>query len=182
MLNRLKKELPASLYYHGPHHTLDVMHAAMQIAEAEKITENEKKLLRIAAAYHDAGFIYLYNGHEEKGCEMANETLPGFGFSNEQLSIICGMIMATKIPQQPKALLEKIIADADLDYLGREDVYPIAKTLFEELKTHSGLANEKEWTDIQISFLKNHHYHTEFSLLHREPAKRLYLNQLQKPG
>ena len=115
ILNRLKHELSPSLSYHGYHHTADVIHAAMQIADAEKISNDDKKLLRIAAAYHDAGFIYLYKGHEEKGCEMAKETLPGFGFSMEQLSIICGMIMATKIPQQPHSMLERIIADADLD-------------------------------------------------------------------
>ena len=31
------------------------------------------------------------------------------------------LILATKVPQKPKNKLEKIICDADLDYLGRED-------------------------------------------------------------
>jgi hypothetical protein len=42
--------------------------------------------------------------------------------------------MATKLPPNPKNLLEKIICDSDLDYLGRSDFIPVSNTLFEELK------------------------------------------------
>lgn len=178
ILSRLKKELTSSLVYHGYHHTLDVMQAAMQIADEEKVSDKERKLLRIAVAFHDAGFIYVYKDHEEKGCEMAIEILPGYGFSEQQIHIICGMIRATKIPQQPKNKLEQIIADADLDYLGREDVVPVAKSLFTELKLHANLNDEKLWNEIQVNFLKNHQYHTDYAQKIRAPKKQEYLDQL----
>lgn len=178
ILTRLETELDVTLSYHGYHHTLDVLNAAMQIADAENISVAEKKLLRIAVAFHDAGFIYVYRGHEEMSCKMVNETLPSFGFSKEQLSVICGMIMATKIPQRPKTIAEKIIADADLDYLGREDVFSIAQTLFDELKTHENITDEGEWCQVQIGFLKTHQYHTSYMMKHREQPKLNYLEQL----
>src|SRR5690349_10683517 len=93
ILKRLDEELPETLQYHGSQHTRDVMEAAAVIAASEHLTEEEKNLLRIAAAFHDAGFIYVYIGHEEKGCEMAKEILPSFGFSPLQIDRICGMIM-----------------------------------------------------------------------------------------
>lgn len=178
ILDRLKAEVPASLHYHGHHHTIDVMQAAMEIAEEEDISDEEKKLLRIAVAFHDVGFIYVYKDHEEEGCKMAKEILPPFGFTKEQINIICGMIMATKIPQQPKNLLEQIIADADLDYLGREDVYQIAHTLFQELKIHAGLNELQEWNQVQIKFLNSHTYHTNYSQKLRDPKKQQYLEEL----
>jgi predicted metal-dependent HD superfamily phosphohydrolase len=178
ILDRLKKELPSTLFYHGAHHTPDVMNAAMQIAETEKLTPEEISLLRVAIAFHDAGFIYVYRDHEEKGCEMAKESLPAFGFSQKQIDIICGMIMATKIPQRPHNRLEEIIGDADLDYLGRNDVHPIAQTLFDELKIHASLTDEKKWNDIQIDFLKNHKFHTAYSNKLRKPGKEKYLGEL----
>jgi uncharacterized protein len=178
ILGRMVKELPPTLLYHGPHHTPDVMNAAMQMAEAEKLTDEEINLLRVAVAFHDAGFIYVYKDHEEKACEMAKEALPPFGFSEKQVEIICGMIRATKTPQKPKNKLEEIIADADLDYLGRDDVYPIAKTLFDELKVHSNLADERKWNEIQINFLKKHKYHTPYSNRLRKPGKEKYLKEL----
>ncbi|HEX8333147.1 MAG TPA: HD domain-containing protein, partial [Segetibacter sp.] len=119
IMKRLRNELSATLYYHGYHHTQDVMNAAIKIAAAEKIAPKDERLLRVAVAFHDAGFIYVYKGHEMKSCEMAREALPALKFTDEDLRKICGMIMATKIPQQPTNLLEQIIADADLDYLGR---------------------------------------------------------------
>lgn len=178
ILGRLKNELSSTLTYHGYHHTIDVMNAAMQIAEKQKTSREDISLLRVAVAFHDAGFIYVYKDHEEKGCDMAREILPLHGFSENHIETICGMIMATKIPQQPKNKLEEIIADADLDYLGRDDVYPIAQTLFEELKIHANLTDEKKWNDIQIGFLKNHHYHTSYAIEFRGPGKTKYLEDL----
>jgi HD superfamily phosphodiesterase len=179
ILSKLKKELSHTLTYHGYHHTLDVVDAADKIAVAEKISKSQIKLLRIAAFFHDAGFIYIYKNHEEKGCEMAKEFLPGFGFGIKQIEAICGMIMATKIPQSPKNKLEEIIADADLDYLGRDEVYVVAQTLFEELKVHANLTDEKKWNSMQVSFLKSHHYHTSYAIRLRGPKKEIYLEQLQ---
>lgn len=178
-LERLKNELSPDLFYHGYHHTLDVQDACRKIAIAENISADEKQLLRIAAAIHDAGFIYLYKDHEEKGCEMAKEALPSFGFNEEQINTICGMIMATKIPQTPHNKLEEIIADADLDYLGRTDVYPIAQTLFEELKLFANIHDEDTWNKIQINFLKGHHYFTDYSIEKRNPGKTQYLSELE---
>lgn len=178
ILNRLERELNPTLYYHGFHHTKDVIDAAMNIARTENIGEGDVKLLRIAAAYHDAGFIYVYKDHEEKGCEMAGEYLPSHGFSKKQIGKICGMIMATKIPQSPDNKLEEILADADLDYLGRDDVYPIAQSLYEELKIHAGLSDEKNWNEIQIRFLQSHRFFTTFSKENRKPGKEKYLAEL----
>jgi uncharacterized protein len=180
MLGRLSRELPPTLYYHGYHHTHDVMAAAMNIAGAEQTTEEERKLLRIAICFHDAGFIYVYKDHEVKGCDLAWELLPEYGFTPAQIEMICGMIMATRVPQAPRTHLENIICDADLDYLGRDDVFPIAQTLFEELKIHANLTDPKKWNDIQINFLSNHHYHTQFSQKNRQPKKEYYLNQLKQ--
>src|ERR1041385_5974927 len=133
ILKKLESELPKNLTYHGVHHMFDVLNAALEIAANEGIINPEDlKLLRVAVLFHDAGFIHVYKGHEEIGCEMAKEFLPKFGFNEEQIKKICGMIKATKLPQEPRTHLERIIADADLDYLGRDDFYPIAKTLFDE--------------------------------------------------
>lgn len=179
LLSRLEG-LPASLTYHSIGHTLDVLNASMNIAGTEKISEEEKKLLRISVLLHDSGFVYVYKAHEEKGCELARESLPGLGFTNDQVETICGMIMATKTPQTPKTILEQIIADADLDYLGRDDVYIIAARLFEELKTYGFITLEEDWNRLQINFLREHHYFTNYSKANRQPRKQQYFNELLK--
>jgi uncharacterized protein len=178
IMTKLKNELAEHLTYHSYFHTLDVLNAAMQIAETEHISKEELSLLRIAAAYHDSGFLEVYKGHEQKSCEYARRDLPAFDFTNEQIEIICGIIMATKIPQSPTTKLQEIIADADLDYLGRSDYKHIAAKLFAELKVQNVLKEESEWIKLQESFIQAHHYFTDFSKTTREPVKQQHLKEL----
>ncbi|GAB3898696.1 hypothetical protein GCM10028803_18650 [Larkinella knui] len=181
ILAKLKRDLSPTLYYHGIHHTLDVVEAASQLAHAENITDPDALLLlRTAALYHDCGFISTYQGHEAEGCRYARETLPQFTYNSEQIERICGMIMATKIPQSPTNLLEEILCDADLDYLGRPDFGPIASTLFEELKERNFVCDEPAWNRIQVSFLESHHYWTQTATVLRQASKQERLAHLKE--
>jgi len=176
----LKRDLPNNLYYHGLHHTMDVLRSAELIGKQEKLTDDEMLLLKIAVLYHDSGFTRVYRNHEEVGCEMARVDLPGFGFTDEEIETICGMIMATKIPQVPKTKLEYIIADADLEYLGTDDFDRIGRTLFDEIRIYLNVESERQWNIIQMNFLKGHSYHTNFCKKHREASKQKHLKEIEK--
>lgn len=176
----LKRDLPNNLFYHGIHHTFDVLQSAEEIGRHEGITEDEMLLLKVAVLYHDAGFTKVYRNHEVVGCDMARADLPGFGFTTAEIEIVCGMIMATKIPQSPQNKLEYIIADADLEYLGTEDFWRIGNTLFEEIKIYLGVESERQWNIIQLNFLKTHRYHTNFCRQHRDPMKLVHLHEVEK--
>ncbi len=180
VIKKLEKELPSGLSYHSIHHTMDVMDAGIKIASTEKISPREINLLRIAILLHDAGFTRTYKGHEEEGCKIAKKLLPKYHISAEEIQIINGLIRATKIPQTPNTLLERIICDADLDYLGRKDVFEIADTLYAEIKKQFGPLKAQEWNDLQISFLEAHNYFTTYSKKYRAPAKTKYLKTLKK--
>ena len=95
------------------------------------------------------------------------------------MDIICGMIMATKIPQTPLTKLEEIICDADLDYFGRDDFFPIANTLFLELKARDFVASEYEWNKIQIKFFKQHRYFTDTTKKLRAKQKQHYFEMIE---
>lgn len=78
---------------------------------------HQLQLLLTAASYHDAGSLRVIKHHETDSCKIANEILPSFGYSNDDIKSINSMIMVTKIPQSPSNLLQEILADADFDYL-----------------------------------------------------------------
>jgi len=176
----LKEGLSPLLTYHNLDHTLDVTTQCMDIAKDEKITDTNSLLeLHIACIYHDAGFLFIYNGHEEKGCEMAREQLPGFGVSAVMIENICEIIMATKMPQSPKNHLQQIICDADLDYLGREDFFAISDSLCKEVLAYKIVSSKKEWEERQLSFLQMHNYFTQTSQKRRGPGIIKHLQKLQ---
>ncbi len=136
-------------------------------------------LLKTAALFHDAGHIIGYENHEYYGCQIAKEYLPKFNYTDDQIERICELIMATKLPPKPKTLLEKIMCDADLDYLGRADFIPVSNTLFEELKAQNKITSLNDWNKIQVKFLTGHHYFTETANRLREINKEKQIERIK---
>ncbi len=179
IIKELDKLSPA-LTYHGKHHTLDVLRVAESLCVAEGMPYKDTVLIMTAALLHDCGFLLHYNDHEFHSCQIAHETLPQFSYTEEDIERICAMIMATKIPQSPKDYCAEILCDADLDYLGRDDFYVIGQSLFSELKSMKLVQTEEEWNEIQMGFLKSHHFFTKTSQYARTPCKKEHLEHLQK--
>jgi len=179
IFDKLVNELPGHLSYHTIHHVRDVYQAAEMIGEAEGITEHDTQLLLTAAAYHDAGFIEAAKGHEEVSCRIARETLPAFDYNAADIETICGLIMTTRIPQSPKNHLEEILADADLDYLGRDDFWITGDKLYHELLTAGAVNNEDDWNRIQVKFMESHHYFTQTAIKLRAAKKEQHLNEVK---
>lgn len=180
ILQLLETELPSFLAYHSPHHTAYVVEKAEYIALQENVNENEIFLIKIAALFHDIGFIDQYKNHEEAGCVIAREVLKTYNFPDDDVEEICGMIMATKIPQSPKTMNDKIVADADLEYLGTDLFKPVSHLLFQELHYLDPELDIKTFHKIQIDFLCNHNYHTDYCIRNREEQKQKYLQELRE--
>ncbi|MFN0036651.1 MAG: HD domain-containing protein [Saprospiraceae bacterium] len=181
ILSKLRDELSDRLTYHGLHHTLDVLKMANELCQSEGVSEHERVLVKTAALFHDAGFVKnKHAGHEAEGCLLVREALPTFGYKPAEIECICGMIMATKIPQSPNTLLEEILCDADLDYLGRDDFFSIGESLFVELQDYHLIGDEQAWNRLQVSFLNAHRFYTRTNKVLREPVKRRYLEDLQE--
>ncbi len=177
---KLLHGLSKDLFYHDVDHTKDIVRQSERIALAENITDTEDLFhLKVASIYHDSGFLHIYIGHEAMSCELAKAELPSFELSAGEIEIICGMIMATKVPQSPQNLLQEIICDADLDYLGREDFFERADLLFLELKAAGMISTENEWNVRQEKFLSSHQYFTASSKRLREPIKQQHLKTIR---
>jgi len=178
LLTKLNK-LSSYLTYHCVDHTLDVIKQSERIANEEGITnERDLFLLQVASLYHDTGFLETYAEHEIKSCGIFMEDAINLDFTDKEKEIIRGLIMATKIPQQPNTLMEKIICDADLDYLGRKDFFKIGDTLRKEFLHHKIVQNNNDWEKLQLKFLQNHRFHTNTSQKKREPVKQQNLSKL----
>lgn len=178
VLTNLEANLPSSLTYHALDHTLDVLNVCNQYIRREQLPEEERYLLRTGAIVHDMGFLQGSANHEEVGAGMAEVIMKDLGINEKDIELVKGLVMATKIPQNPQNHLQRIICDADLDYLGRQDYPEISKRLFTELKNMNVISTAQQWKELQINFLKAHHYHTPYAIKNREPQKQIWLRKL----
>ena len=179
-LKLLSTQLSKDLCYHGIHHTLDVLKVVNQYIKREKVHAQDAKLLRIGALLHDIGFTVSYTDHELRSVEIATKLMSELDFSKEHIKTVNGLILSTRVPQKPKNILEKIICDSDLDYLGRSDFYSKSNLLFKELKTYSNIESKLEWNKLQVKFLKAHKYHTKFANKYRQPQKMKRILEIEQ--
>ncbi|MCC6720584.1 MAG: HD domain-containing protein [Bacteroidia bacterium] len=179
IINLLKEKLPAYLTYHSLEHTIDVYNETERIAKSENITsEHDKILLLTAAAFHDSGFIESELSHEQQSCIICTNVLSEFDYNDKEISKICEIIMATKIPQTPLCNLAEILCDADLDYLGRTDFESISNSLFEEFKYRKIVSDNKSWDLIQFNFFNSHKYFTKTNQNLRTQQKAINLQKI----
>jgi adenylate cyclase len=179
ILDKLEKDLPDYLFYHNVKHTVDVVTEVELIGWAEGCSDEEILLLKTAGLFHDAGHTVAYDNHEYYGTLMAKELLPKYNYSSAQIDRICDIIMATKLPPRPKTLLEDIICDSDLDYLGRSDFIPVSNTLYEELKAQNKIGTLNDWNKIQVKFISGHQYFTKTARSLREVNKQSQIDRIQ---
>jgi class 3 adenylate cyclase len=179
ILDKLEKELPSYLYYHNVKHTVDVVTEVELIGWAEGVSDEEILLLKMAGLFHDAGHTVAYDNHEYHGTVLVKEYLPAYGYNEEQINTICETIMATKLPPQPKTLLQQIICDSDLDYLGRSDMIPVSNTLYKELKEQNKIGTLNDWNKLQVKFISGHQYFTKTARQLREVNKQSQIERIK---
>ena len=180
ILDKLEKELPGDLHYHNVKHTIDVVNQVELIGYGEGVDDHSILLLKTAGLFHDAGHTINYDDHEYYGTQIARRILPSYNYNEKEIERISGLIMSTKLPPQPRDLLERIMCDSDLDYLGRSDFIPVSNTLYEEMRAQGKIDSINEWNKIQLKFLSSHQFFTETANKLREVNKQKQIERIKK--
>ena len=129
IVDRLRRELDASLAYHRPAHTEDVVQQALTLAKLDALDAHSMLLIAVAAAFHDAGFLVTRSGHESVGADMATAAMAkDKRFSQKDIDIVANMIMDTQVYQtgavhRSNTPLSAWLLDADLANFGRDDFF-----------------------------------------------------------
>jgi adenylate cyclase len=179
ILDKLERELPDQLYYHNVKHTVDVVTEVELIGWGEGCSDEEILLLKTAGLFHDAGHTIGYDNHEFFSAQIAREFLPKYNYTSGQIDRICTLIMATRLPPRPADLLESIMCDSDLDYLGRSDFIPVSDSLYKELKAQDKMKSLNDWNKLQVKFISGHQYFTKTAMSLREVNKQLQIERIQ---
>ncbi len=165
--------------YHNPQHTADVVHAASELSDLAithgKITPADKRLIIIAAAYHDTEQDTGSGNNEEESAALTIAHMrEAGGFTEEDERTVRDIIMATVVSFDEAGKMRQgaieadyrtqIMADADLASLGKppEVYWDRAQGLFTEWNPGYDLNTEqgRKFISSQVTFISNHQYYT----------------------
>ena len=169
-------------YYHQYSHALDVMERAMYLWKKEGLSNQEIEILAIAALFHDTGFIIQYDKNEPIWAKIAQNYLKTMMYDRDKIQLIEEIILATDPDYtEPKNIYEKIIKDADLDNLGRDDFWDKTNDLSREIESIKNIKlKDPKWKHWVISFLAEHKYYTDTQIAERQHTKEENKNRLLK--
>ncbi len=161
---RLKQGWNSNFVYHDLSHTASVIEAADALANDALLPEDERALLIIAAAFHDAGYYNDANNHENLGATYATEYLIAHRVPMKAVGCIAHLIQSTAIHARPVTPLQRLLRDADLHYLGMDGFLHNAERLRLEWELTKNLTySERAWMTQNLRFLEAHRFHSVYA-------------------
>ena len=158
----LRDELPDCLFYHDLRHTEQVVDAVLEISGALRLIPSEVEVLTLAAWFHDTGFVISTENHELHSCRIAHDFLSQELYPAWFIDKVIGCIKATKCPQTPSNLLEKVICDADMYHLSASNFQEMSNRLRAEWAALGKLFSHMDWVRNNLDFLDRHQYWTSY--------------------
>jgi len=182
VFNLLKHELHASFLYHNYVHTERVYRSLNEILDNSQISENDQTVLKLAALFHDTGYIKTRDDHEEESAKIAEQFLKTQKATPEIIAQVTRYILATKFYEPPKNNLEKIIKDADCSHFGKEYFQEASEFLRQEYELQNiKTFTNAEWIEENLSFLtEKHQFYTDYALNNWLPQKEKNITDLTK--
>jgi adenylate cyclase len=159
-------EAPPNLYFHNSSLVRNISTQVDLIANAEKLPEEDYVNLKLAALFLMTGFITDYEKPMEVSIRLAEELLPGFGFTAENLESV-DRIIKNSYADNPETLSDYILHDARYDYLGRVDYLRLTDKLLRELTEYGKQVERKKWIEIQKKLLLDNEFKTKTARLLR---------------
>lgn len=170
----------SKLSFHNNIHMKEVVEAVRKMAKYYQLNQTDTAIVVLSAYFHDLG--YCKNGkedHEARSAAYAEDFLKSKGLDENMINTLKGCILATRMPQNPKNILEEILCDADLFHLG-SDWFEMRNKLMRQEANAGGCDFSKgDWREDTIKFMENHKYHTEYAKRELEPKKQKNLQALK---
>jgi len=170
----------SNLYYHNINHIREVVEHSEIIANYLKISAEDKEILLIAAWFHDIYHVITHVNHEVKSAEIAEDFLLSENFPKYKIKKVVGCILATRVPQKPRTLLQKIICDADLFHAGTIE-FTNRNALYKKeiLAKINKKISDYDFIKQTLIFFDSHSFFTDYSKKFLNKQKQLNMNELK---
>lgn len=158
VFTRLKTELPEDMPFHNAEYAKHQYEYSILISKAENLDLEERLIIKTATLFMSLGYINRQLNIETMSARLARETLPEFGYDENQINTISNILLAAKWPPEAFNLLEKIMTDIRMEYLGRADYIKLQNLLFIETNKYYQPISQERWIEEQIQLLQQHEF------------------------
>ncbi|ALD22455.1 Pycsar system effector family protein [Hymenobacter sp. DG25A] len=149
-----EEKLPKQLVYHSFKHTATTVKEAAALGQAAGLSATDLEMLLLAAWFHDTGYTEVYDGHEYRSMAIAEQWLTEQSYPPERIAVVKDLIKATHRDETCETEMQKLLMDADMSSLGREDFLSNAEILRAEWEAALGKTySTPEWAEYQLDFL-----------------------------
>ncbi|NMC63034.1 MAG: HD domain-containing protein [SAR324 cluster bacterium] len=177
VLHRLSRNLSNRWTYHSFEHTADVIAFSELLARADNRSEREQSLIKIAAAFHDIGYLIEPANHEDLGSELASILMDKSGsYTAEECEIVSGMILDTQVFRNgqwdfssQRNSLSQYLCDADVSNFGRTSFLDKAELVRLEI----GAGKTKHYYMHVLEMLDAHFWHSKYANEHLSHQKEM---------
>ncbi len=168
----LTSELSDKCLFHTINHTLEVLSNAEIVASHCKLNGEELYMLRMAALFHDVGYVDSYDDHESYSAKRARKYLEARIDDDQTISQIEKAILSTKVPQNPEDKISKMLCDADLMNLTFDDYFEQIDLMRMEWEQVGNIKISRQQLYINtLEFFQTHQYHSRYGKEVLQPKK-----------
>jgi hypothetical protein len=178
ILSKLEAELNKNLYFHNFEYARHLYEYSGLLAKAADLDLEETLFIRTSALLLNVGFTTGYENQENKSAEYARKILPEYNYSEKQITVISNLILSSKWPPEPKNLLEMVLYDIKMEYIGRADFTRLYKLLFLEQNQYMKSVDVLEFKRKQLDIVKQYQFFTESARRLREIPFEDQLNRI----
>lgn len=176
-----KDQQPIWAVYHDLLHTIETFNGCLEIGSGSGLSKDEVEIICISAWFHDTGYLFTVEEHEERSSEIALNFLEKNNYPGDKINTVINCILATKTTVAPQNLLESVICDSDLISLGKSDYFEKNDLLRVEMELRENIKiSEFSWLERSLTFLSAHKFYTDYARLNFNPQLEINLKDLQK--
>jgi hypothetical protein len=170
----------ANLVYHNKMHIEDVVSAATKIAHHYHLSENDFFTIIAAVRFNNLGFYLDYAFHQGKAAEEASAFFEKKGVDQITVNAITECILST-YSMYPQTLLQKIVCDAEMFYLGTTNFRKQNKLQRKEYRAmNDAEISKEEWRLKTIKMISSHNFQTGYCQLLLNTKKEEILRKLRR--
>jgi adenylate cyclase len=177
---KLEAELHRNLYFHNSEYARHIYEHSELLAKAADLDLEEILLIRTAALLLNVGFTGGYENQENRSAEYARNILPEYNYSEKQIAVISNLILSSKWPPEPVNMMEMVLYDTKMEFIGRADYIRLYKLLFLEQNQYTKSIDVNEFKRKQLEIIQQYLFFTESARRLREISVKDQISRIKE--